>query len=848
MAIQFFTSKGESITNKLEFEPTSLDMFSSLKLLIISSESPVSASIESRDFSFFEVNGDDILFSNTFTPIKTDYSDSHNNTKSVYELDITFNPKDKELDKDSKLDVTIGGRVFQFTLIGSLSEVDPKLVVLLQNFKKFISNDYVDAFRESTFNSPTDYELYNRKIREYLINIHNLSTINGTYKGLESALKYFGYGELLTLREYWYSENKYKSTPIGGEVIQHLDKSLAGFKKSNQMSLIYQINEQSGIDDDGLPIYSNVFALTDEILLKMWALQRVLEKDFLSINTHIVDIIGEFQSVVGIELTQTLNDATISSYNITDNLNKEVKFELNSTDIKIMNHKVILEPFALDVINDTDIEFIVEDTTFDKDFFTVLRLANQFDEFDMLTKYYVGEFGLISFKLDFDLSRYQLISYKIFEDTVSVFESKKYYVSELNESTLRFGIKEEGEYKIMVELIDHYGGVTHLGDVDTIKVSYKELNVQLGVVSSLDSNLTQSGESLHMLDSYTTYESSEGKSIPDANNDLDIMVWDQANNDPSLRIARKYAENYDKLTSKATPNQLNRLTGNYLKGIPCNVWSTNHTVILIKPGEIGDQIIINGNIIDYLVDSELEFQTLINRLHDSNSPLLEDFDIDFIEYSNDDINVDTVIRLISKETGYLSSFVDIEDINSEYYYCFDSDLYSSKMSEASPLLNNTSGDMVITIDGVEEFNEYVDFNTNVEVFEFFSTLPYFETFNTETLKIFSNHDFKIQLNDITIISHVKAKHLGKIHIIPNASDVQIGQPVFASIYDTFDIKDIKWTLKDALTNKIITQQNSLAFRWLFNLEGVYSLVSEFKYRDTEYEFNIDGAFIVKAGS
>ena len=154
-----------------------------------------------------------------------------------------------------------------------------------------------------------DYQLLNEKRKELMLEGSNIYPYIGSYKAIINAIKFFGY-ENLNIIEYWrnvnkndenfgkvYHSSKYSLTNketlrIGTRNIVLPNKD---YKKINSLSLVYTINQPTGeVDEWELPKVKEKFTYTiEEALIKLFALRKKLNKEFMPGSSKIIDIIGE---------------------------------------------------------------------------------------------------------------------------------------------------------------------------------------------------------------------------------------------------------------------------------------------------------------------------------------------------------------------------------------------------------------------------------------------------------------------------------------------------------------------------------------------------------------------------
>jgi hypothetical protein len=187
---------------------------------------------------------------------------------------------------------------------------DERLQDLLTNIGMSIKpTDYL-IFEDSDLKeNGIDWKLINRKRRELLLEASNIKPFIGTYKAILNVIKYFGY-ENLTLKEYWLNINeqaerfgKLKAVAVPNQEVKGFLSSRGGgaelpnsnLKKTSKFSLVYRLNNFTGeFDNWDLPKVKEVTDFTpDEVLVKLYGLKKKLHKEFLPMQSKIVDIVGE---------------------------------------------------------------------------------------------------------------------------------------------------------------------------------------------------------------------------------------------------------------------------------------------------------------------------------------------------------------------------------------------------------------------------------------------------------------------------------------------------------------------------------------------------------------------------
>ena len=206
-----------------------------------------------------------------------------------------------------------------------------------------------------------DYILLNEKRKELMMEGSNIYPYIGSYLAIINAIKFFGYDNL-NIIEYWrcinpddenfgkiYHSSKYSLTKketlrIGGRNIVLPNKD---YRKINALALVYSINKPNGqIDEWELPKVTEQFRYTiEEALIKLFALRKKLNKEFMPGTSRIIDIIGE-ANYFGIQaITKIHDDQLIDISESTLNLDFDVypKKYAHITDNEYFNRYINLK-------------------------------------------------------------------------------------------------------------------------------------------------------------------------------------------------------------------------------------------------------------------------------------------------------------------------------------------------------------------------------------------------------------------------------------------------------------------------------------------------------------------------
>lgn len=232
--------------------------------------------------------------------------------------------------------------IARITFFAETIEEDERLKVWNENLGYNLKPEDTIIFKHSDMHEyMADFKLLNEKRKELMLEGHNIYPYIGGYKAIINAIKFFGYDNL-NIVEYWRNINEYDSEygKIHRTYVYSLKdrKCLStkrkpisldtkNFQKLNTISLSYNINHPESTkdgeryDEYGLP---NViedfdkdkrddFVLTiEEALVKLFALKKKLNDEFMPGSSKITDIIGE-GNYFGINLIG--NNPQISSVN-----------------------------------------------------------------------------------------------------------------------------------------------------------------------------------------------------------------------------------------------------------------------------------------------------------------------------------------------------------------------------------------------------------------------------------------------------------------------------------------------------------------------------------------------------
>lgn len=175
-----------------------------------------------------------------------------------------------------------------------VDDADERMINLLSRFGESIGKSDEQIFLETDINEDLpSASLLNDKRKE-LLNIYGeLSPYFPTMFGLKIVLSYFGYRDILYIKEYYLdnSSGKIVSFDEGDPSPNKLQLT-----KLNSFGMFYDINRvvENEYDEYGDPLLVDVMPMSyEEIAIKLFGLKSFIEKRDIGGASKIVDIIGQ---------------------------------------------------------------------------------------------------------------------------------------------------------------------------------------------------------------------------------------------------------------------------------------------------------------------------------------------------------------------------------------------------------------------------------------------------------------------------------------------------------------------------------------------------------------------------
>lgn len=227
---------------------------------------------------------------------------SSNFSSKPIRFDIALRSREEGTIED-RLIVEIDGEIiaeiiFHCECIGE----DDRFVNKLADFGEYIQENEEYIFRNSDIKEELpDYNLLNKKRKEFLIELHNIKPYFSSYKGIINILNLFDYSDL-KLKEYWYdmANKKMFSEDINLYEEKQLENPLnynPNYQKTTFFGLFYEFNKvvEEQYTEDGLPLVKDNFLFSnEEILIKLFGLKEWIHDREIGGVCTIIDIVGEW--------------------------------------------------------------------------------------------------------------------------------------------------------------------------------------------------------------------------------------------------------------------------------------------------------------------------------------------------------------------------------------------------------------------------------------------------------------------------------------------------------------------------------------------------------------------------
>lgn len=462
-----------------------------------------------------------------------------------------------------------------------------RLTVLLNNNGVRISDIWYKALKSAKLDE-MNYIVLNKKRREFLLSLLELTGAISGYNNLFAVLDFFEWSDTITVKEYWRDGqlDKWRITDVNERIV---DRKLLqdGFVKEGWIGLYFAMNEPDGtFDSDGFANFTDVTLGVEDAWTKLYYLKQILEENFLG-DVKVIDIVGEFTGIAGVDTDKWIDKAIITSirpnpknpfsgFSINTNSKDKIIIQDDYCLRKLPifaapNGSINLDPTATSA-HPNDVIFKIEQTS--------AQLAGyEAKDLEILTKFYRGDFANIKVDFNIDDEEYaETLSYKIglqlyvpASDTyVEAYLSPLMSFGELMDST-SLGIKRVGKFRLCVYMFDGYGGMDMISSKLGFEVGIDSLDIQLFELSDkIDKALK------YDIGFYTTIPTNrEELVVPDAF-DTSFDIGDRT----TAKAGRYYKNSMTQRQLETTINQYNMVENRQLQKARIIDYSTYHEVLL----------------------------------------------------------------------------------------------------------------------------------------------------------------------------------------------------------------------------------------------------------------------------
>ena len=353
---------------------------------------------------------------------------------------------------------TINGE--EFSIGADFYDENEILSINLANFGMDMSNEVQRAIYESNINEQkANYVLLNRKFKELLNEYINIIGNKGSYKSLINSLRWFEYGDLTKIYEYWKHSEPNKDYLSKKDLVQFIDESTQDLINSNSKTtyigistalnkilkskngdIVYQNDDDAKdvkrILNEPIPCLEDVSMLwaQNEMALKMTLLHNFFATYFLPIHLDLIHTtiektiysdtlkINNFHSLNRLDIHDELDSFTCEVGKLFHLDNVETFTNLTTPFGYINSHNLGVEDGMLDIIgvdlefqeydkypdavdeNDNPIEYTIDEETYQYKRNSKGELITEDDVYKAyILQHYKGIGAIIPFKCTFNM-------------------------------------------------------------------------------------------------------------------------------------------------------------------------------------------------------------------------------------------------------------------------------------------------------------------------------------------------------------------------------------------------------------------------------------------------------------
>ncbi len=793
---------------------------------------------EVTNFFLFELQIDD---NNEYEIIKNSTTESSgrltdNNSAYVYEIRVGFS-SEVSVNQYEYLGLYVDNVLSAYIEFYCESEeLDDKFKNMAVDTLRFdfTPDDFKAIFSVDVKEDIPDNIVLNRKYKEFIFEYLNLVAHKTSYKSLINIIKFFDYGDRLSLKEYWENPNagegelRYTYANLDTTLNDVNKKMKEGLVKTTFLGLFYNLNRLSGFDDDGNEQTELTSTFTiDEIITKLNYLKNYLDRSaFLPEPFEIVDIVGRFLSF----------HRTIHTYWSIYSHRTHVKTNSNEFTINEgSTHYLKVDDY--NVVNDPEY-YILDDTL-------AVVVENPSDGIEELYTTYQRKLCAITttnFTLDADYREVGVKLQRLEDDnwiTYVNIEGKP--LSEI--SNISFAITKSGKYRVLYVVDDYFSNRDFIEH--SIEILEHKPIIKVGELVS-DNGLDLTDKRIRSLNTLVKTNVVANQLIYDSVN------YEYANNILNESLGMSVFDMKD-ISVDSLKDKSPEMFGVHLATFRWDLYGdgTNGTRALSISDAISTET-IEFREYDSVTDGINYIYDALELLCQSTNRIFNQFNYSFEWFEKDQGTLIPVIFAISKRFNTMRKFrfgdgllhtQNIEHLVGAYPVCdiFDIDAGTYQIQIIHD--DGTAYDNAVTATNLDEFYDQLTnaYDDNL-VFKMYD-----ENNDTERLRFILPEGNELVINAENLKGVKRCERIeeydANVLIKKLGDDYNRGDLLITYIDDQFlgDFYDIKWELYKG--QQLITQQNSAVFRYLIKQRGSYNLKVSYSYKGDDFEVQKNGIFL-----
>lgn len=350
-----------------------------------------------------------------------------------------------------------------FSVGVDLYDSNEALTINASNFGINIPNEVQKAiYPYNVHNDVDDKILLNRKLKELLSNYWDIVANRGSYKSLFNSLKWFEWGELLSLKELWKYDNlgtaRYCEKDIQNYLIDLYSKEMSRFAKTTYYSIGMALQELKGVDEyfNPLPIQKNIPLWSkQDLALKLSLLGSFFETYFMPIHLDLIHA-----TIEDIVFTKPINLTAGSKQHTSHECLNLGHIRCNNKDHYLLNN-ISTQVNKNTVFKNPELSYSSYIFGVDNQ---ITNISNDEDLKLFMSQLYCGVGVMIPLEYDIytkhDIQKEQLFV-RINNGDWKICEEYKYLKSESGKVKFAFNIlcREEAKYELKLNFIDVCGNI-----------------------------------------------------------------------------------------------------------------------------------------------------------------------------------------------------------------------------------------------------------------------------------------------------------------------------------------------------------------------------------------------------